>query len=146
MSNARVLELTCSLQYTLLHAYMAASPPMKLYFPRSKTAALPIYLKRQEHWHPTAEEQVQTTYANDPRCMYRNGCATSSSTAPLPIPRSFFSSVSVCLANFDNLEPRYLPCWEATWAVAGSAVILLPISCNSTASSFRLSLLSPSES
>ncbi len=44
MSSARVLELTCSLQYTLLQAYMAASPPMKLYFPKSKTAAFPMYL------------------------------------------------------------------------------------------------------
>jgi hypothetical protein len=43
MSNAFVRLLTCSLQYTLRHAYMAARPPIKLYGPKSNTAALPMY-------------------------------------------------------------------------------------------------------
>lgn len=43
MSSARVRMLTCSLQYTLRQAYIAARPPMKLYCPKSNTAAFPIY-------------------------------------------------------------------------------------------------------
>lgn len=94
ISSALVRELTCSLQYTLRHAYIATRPPMKLSLPRSNTAAFPMY-------------------ASEPRCRYRNGPATASS-APGPQYSPFSMSVSRCFANLLNLRPRYLPCCEAT--------------------------------
>ena len=60
ISSARVRELTCSFQYTLRHAYIAASPPINWNFPKSKTAAFPMY-------------------ASEPRWKYLKGLETSSS-------------------------------------------------------------------
>ena len=64
INNALVRELTCSLQYTLRHAYIASKPPMKLVCPRSNTAALPIYLKMKttarEYEGMTGKTRVRT--------------------------------------------------------------------------------------
>ncbi|TFY68309.1 hypothetical protein EVJ58_g1092 [Rhodofomes roseus] len=43
INGALVHELTCSLQYMLRHAYIATRPPMQFIFPRSNTAAFPMY-------------------------------------------------------------------------------------------------------
>ena len=141
INKARVRDETCSLQYMLLHAYIAASPPMKDLSPKSKTAALPIY-------------------ARLPRCKYLNGFATASSVKGM----LFATRMSCCRASLLNFFPRYLPCWDATCAVyakivtkgmehiqvdrrtAGKGVILLLISCSNKASSLRSRLSSLSES
>ena len=94
MSKARVRDETCSLQYILRHAYIAAKPPIKLRFPKSNTAAFPIY-------------------ARLPKCRYRKGPKTASSVEGM----SLATRISCCLASLESFFPRYFPCCEATCAV-----------------------------